>query len=224
MPDELLCIPSRQTYCENNASIDGGGWAMAWKHSYWQVDKSRLSDMSTFSSFSQPCLNMKDGWCNVVDKQPSGYTEQMIAAYHDGILVYAYKAALNPALGKTIRGPYLSTTNMIVDRCKWHRGTRPSVSFHSGKFEAFDEFDKVSPENFLRNCDTVDGGYKRDCRWENCGLPFSISPSESHVQMTVVIYIRWELSIWLLPHPTILQSNGTPCLFPAVPHWEFCQL
>ena len=186
--DELVCTPSRQTYCENNASIDGGGWAMVWKHSYWQVDKSRLTDMSTFSSFSQPCLNMKDGWCNVVDKQPSGYTEQMIAAYHDGILVFAYKAALSPALGKTIRGPYLSMTNMVVDRCKQKNGIRPSVTIQPGV--SFDEFDKYSPDDFGANCDTVNGGYKHDCRWENCRLPSSISPSGYHVQMTVVIYIR----------------------------------
>ena len=160
---------------------------MVWKHSYSQVPRSQLDRMRSHSKHMKPCLNMDAGWCNVANKQPPGYSEQMIAAYHNSILVYAYKAALNPNLGKTQHGPYLSTTNSIVDRCTGNRGIRPSITYSSGPF---DYFDKHSPENFRENCDTMYGGYNKDCRWENCGLPPSISSRPSHVQMTVVIYIR----------------------------------
>ena len=76
---------------------------MVWKHSYKQalIWEQRTSD----SKISHPCLNLDDGWCNVGNKQPSGYTEQMVAAYHNQTLVYAYKAPLNPSLGIARTGP-----------------------------------------------------------------------------------------------------------------------
>ena len=72
---------------------------MVWKHSYNQVDKSQLSRMRTYSQEFMPCVNMSVSWCNVPNKQPTGYREQMLAAYHHDILVFAFKAPLNPNLG-----------------------------------------------------------------------------------------------------------------------------
>ena len=175
-----------QTYCENNASIDGGGWAMVWKHSYKQA--LIWEQRTSYSKISHPCLNLDDGWCNVGNKQPSGYTEQMVAAYHNQTLVYAYKAPLNPSLGIARTGPYLSSNNMIVDRCTATRGTRPGIIIHH---KYMDIFQKSAPESYFTfNCDTVHLRYWADCRWESCKLPPAISVEEQHVQMTVVIYIR----------------------------------
>ena len=179
---------SSQTYCENNISIDGGGWAMVWKHSYNQVDKSQLSRMRTYSQEFMPCVNMSVGWCNLPNKQPTGYREQMLAAYHNGILVYAYKAPLNPNLGKSKTGPYLNVTRMIVDRCTANRGTRPSLYFRNGSYDLL--FDKYSPTSYTANCDTMRGAYWSDCRWENCQLPSSVSVRRHHTQMTMFIYVR----------------------------------
>ena len=107
--------------------LDGGGWALVWKHSYFQVDTSYLSLMRTDSKHSKPCLDLSDGWCNIPNKQPTGYTEQLVAGYHKGTVVFAYKAALNPKLGVDWTGPYLKTTHRVVDKCTINVGIRPSV-------------------------------------------------------------------------------------------------
>lgn len=179
-----------QTYCNMNSSLAGGGWAMVWKHSYFQIDKSQLNNMRSYSSFYKPCLDLSDGWCNVPDKQPKGYKEQMVAAYHNKNLVYAYRGTLNSQLGRSNSGPYLNSATRVVDKCKSGVGRKPSISTHSSA-EPGITFDKWSPDDFNSNCDTDWNDYKNDCRWENCQLPSSVSPTRStHTQMTVVIYIR----------------------------------
>ena len=159
-----------------------------WKHSYFQVDKSfeQMDKMRSYSKYSKPCLDLTDGWCNVPDKQPPGYTEQMVAAYHNGTLVYAYRAPLNSQLGKTNYGAYLSTTNKVVDRCTRSNGDRPSImAISSGERPVLGiSFDKHSPTDFNHHCDTDRLIYSGDCRWESCQLPFSISSRTHHVQMT----------------------------------------
>ena len=105
-----------------------GTWALVWKHSYFQVDTTKLALMRTDSKYYKPCLDLSDGWCNIPNKQPPGYTEQLVAGFHNGTLVFAYKSVLNPKLGIDYTGPYLKTTEKVVDKCLWHNGVRPSVS------------------------------------------------------------------------------------------------
>ena len=153
--------------------------------------------MSSYSRFHEPCLNLSDGWCNVADKQPPGYTEQMIAAYHNQQLIYAYKAALNPNLGKTVMGPYLNTTNKIVDTCRFNVGIRPSIyrpPRHAQLLWGYlgldlDRFDKATPERIYEQSDTIHF-WRKDNRWENCLLRYPFSMKQRHTQMTVAIYIR----------------------------------
>ena len=145
---------------------------MVWKHSYNQVDKSQLSRLRTYSQEFMPCVNLSVGWCNVPNKQPTGYREQMLAAYHHDILVYAFQAQLNPNLGKSKTGPCLNVSHMIIDRCTSTYGVKPSFCFSSGSCDLL--FDKASPYSFTSNCDTIFGGYARDWRWENCQLPSSV--------------------------------------------------
>ena len=55
--------------------------------------------MLYYSDYTQPCV--KDGshqeWCysNVPNKAHFNPTEQMIAAYHKGTIIYAYKGYFN---------------------------------------------------------------------------------------------------------------------------------
>ena len=183
---------------------------MVWKHSYNQIDKSQLSKMHTHSQVFMPCVNMSVGWCNVPNKQPTGYREQMMAAYHKGVLVYAYKAPLNPKLGKSKTGPYLNVTNQIVDRCTQKRGTRPSLYFDSWNDEML--FDKYSPRFYTSNSDTMHGGYASDARWEDCRLPLSVSARRQHTQMTMVIYVRWNLPWRCKQIPLLPKSSDVNAL------------
>ena len=162
---------------------------MVWKHSYNQVDKSQLSRMHTYSQEFMPCVNLSVSWCNVPDKQPTGYGEQMVAAYHHDILVFAYKARLNPTLGKDRNGPFLENTHMIVDRCELTRGFKPNPYFERGGYDLL--FGKYMPGlQYLARCNTMSRAYEYDCRWESCLLPKSISESQQQTQMTMVIYVR----------------------------------
>ena len=169
--------------------LDLHKWVLVWKHSYLQVSKSVLRNARTFSNFNKPCKNLQDGWCNVPDKQLSGSArEQMIAAFHHGALVYAYKSPLNKQLGKSANGARLvSGWSMVIDKCRVKRGTRPDI-FAAAKVSGI-AFDKYTPNHITSNCDTVHSDYG-DCRWENCRLPKSISKKKMHTQMTLAIFVR----------------------------------
>jgi len=53
-------------------------------------------------------------------------------------------------------------------------------------------FDKNTPYNYYRNCDTLSGSLTSpvECRWHNCYLPSSISATKYSVQMTMAIFVR----------------------------------
>ena len=48
-------------------------------------------------------------------------------------------------------------------------------------------FGKLSPYNYLTNCDTIEGPFDSsvDCRWADCGYPRRLN-----AQQTVAIYVR----------------------------------
>ena len=67
-----------------------------WKNSF--MDNLPLSDnMRHYSGYYKPCTIITDrGWCDIPKKTDKfSPTEQMIVAYHNSHLVYAYKGLFN---------------------------------------------------------------------------------------------------------------------------------
>ena len=176
-----------QPYIHNE--LDGGDWQLVWKHSYLQVSRSALPNAKTFSGVAEPCTDMRVGWCNVPNKQLPGATEQMIAAFHHGTVVYAYKSPLNPNLGVTEHGARLmSGWSKIVDNCTRYNGVRPDIYSYSDVVGL--AFDKASPDEDVDDYSDTVVGTNSDTRWYNCQLPSSISSTPHLTQMTLTIFVR----------------------------------
>ena len=175
-------------------TIDGGGWTLVWQHTYMKF-RPLHSKMFYFSKSYRPCVKdaSHEDWCNVPNKARFNSTEQMIVAYHNGIIVYAYKGYFNRNIDYHWSGAILLDAKKVIDRCMNLNEVPPSPSVHySGIFGL--NFDKVTPTNHYVNCDTYHQGstlrYPRDCRWHDCHLPTSISSSRYSTDMTIAILIR----------------------------------
>ena len=153
------------------------------------MSRSVLPNAKTFSGVAEPCTDMRVGWCNIPNKQLPGATEQMIAAFHHGTVVYAYKSPLNPNLGVTEQGARLmGGWSKIVDKCVNTNGIRPDIFTNSPLIDGI-AFDKASPDDVRIHSDTiVPSGV--DYRWDNCVLPPSISRTPRQTQMTLAIFVR----------------------------------
>ena len=158
-----------------------------WKHSYRQVSPL-TTDMFYHSSFYKPCTNLSVGWCNVPNKTRLQPEEMMIAAYHNGILVYAYKGTFNWGIDHHWSGATLQVpVTQIVDRCTGS-GTAPTPRQENDLAGLV--FQKDSTKG---NSDTIQGTLANpsdDDRWYECQLPSSISSTAQDVQMTMAIYVR----------------------------------
>ena len=162
---------------------------MVWKHSYLQVG-ALTEDMKYFSKTLEPCYNLSVGWCNFPCKERLRPTEMAIAAYHEGTMVYAYKAGFNRNMDSDWRGGVLVDHVKLVERCTRNYGVEPAP------FSGYDEsllglaFDKHSPHDYQANCDTIEGTFSEphDCRWHDCTHPLSANGQED--QMTMAIYVR----------------------------------
>ena len=171
-------------------SLDGGGWTLVWKNSF--MDNLPLSDnMRHYSGYYKPCTSITDrGWCNIPKKVDKfSPTEQMIMAYHNSHVVYAYKGLFNRNIDYDWSGGILLDFKKILDKCTTNGGIQPApaVNFIPGI-----AFDKKTPYNYYYNHDTLGGSLTNptDCRWHNCYLPASISGSRTNVQMTMAIFVR----------------------------------
>ena len=71
--------------------LDEGGWTLVWKHSYFEVNRANLMKMKTSSMVKEPCVDLKQGWCNEPVKKLRNARQQMVAAYHNERVVYPYK-------------------------------------------------------------------------------------------------------------------------------------
>ena len=151
-----------------------------WKHSYLQVSPL-TTDMYYHSSFYKPCTDLSVGWCNVPNKTRLQPEEMMIAAYHNGILVYAYKGTFNRNIDHHWSGGALLTpVTRIVDHCARYNTQAPTPRLYTGL-----TFSKIGS-------DTITGTLANlnDDRWESCRLPPCISSKQYNVQMTMAIYIH----------------------------------
>jgi len=175
-------------------TIDGGGWTVVWQHSYMKYSPL-YTKMFYHSDYNQPCV--KDAshqeWCNVPSKARFNPTEQMIVAYHKGTIVYAYKGYFNRNIDYHWTGGVLLDPKKVADKCTRQNGVPPAPSINGiGIFGL--TFDKVSPTNHYKNCDTYNAGSTLtnpvDCRWYDCGIPSSISSKASSTDMTIAIYVR----------------------------------
>ena len=171
-------------------SLDSGGWTLVWKNSF--MDNLPLSDnMRHYSGYYKPCTSITDGgWCNIPKKADKfNPKEQMIVAYHNTHVVYAYKGLFNRNIDYDWSGGILLDFMKIVDKCATNNGVQPAPAVDVIPGIAFD---KLSPYNYYSNHDTLWGSLTSpsDCRWHNCALPSSISGSHRNVQMTMGIFVR----------------------------------
>ena len=162
-----------------------------WKNSF--MDNLPLSDnMRYYSGYYKPCTSINDrGWCNIPKKADKfSPKEQMIVAYHNTHVVYAYKGLFNRNIDYDWSGGILLDFKKIVDKCTNKNGVQPApaASYIDGI-----TFDKNSPYNYYySSCGSLNGllTSPNDCRWQDCFLPSSISASQYNVQMTMAIFVR----------------------------------
>jgi hypothetical protein len=171
----------------------GGGWTLAWKHSYMEV-RPLTTDMYYFSNHYRPCSDINSGWCNVPYKSRFNATQMMIVAYHNKRIVYAYQGRYNGNMDTDWTGGILLNHRKCVDHCTNSNGVHPAPSDAENRDNRVLglAFDKHSPDNYYFNCDTFSTNFDNplECRWHDCQLPSSISAITGSVQMTVAIYVR----------------------------------
>jgi len=172
-------------------TIDGGGWSLVWQHTYMKYSPL-YTKMFYYSDYNQPCVNdaSNQEWCNIPNKARFNSTEQMIVAYHKRTIVYAYKGYFNCNIDYHWTGGILLDAKKVVDQCTRSNGVPPAPSVSLFGLT----FDKVTPTNHYKNCDTYYAGSTltnpADCRWHDCRIPSAISSKEVNTDMTVVIYVR----------------------------------
>ena len=155
-------------------SLDGGGWTLVWKNSF--MDNLPISDnMRYYSGYYNACTSITDGgWCNIPKKADKfNPKEQMIVAYHNTHVVYAYKGLFNRNIDYDWSGGILLDFKKIVDRCTRASGVQPAPAVD--RIPGI-TFDKMSPYNYYFNCDTLTGTLTNPCEccWYDCQLPSSI--------------------------------------------------
>ena len=171
-------------------NTDGGGWTLVWKHSYMET-LPLSTNMYYFSDYYKSCTTHDSGWCNIPNKKRFNPTEQMIVAYHKGAIVYAYKGIFNYNIDHDWTGGVLVDFRKIIDKCTRSDSlnVQPAPSSYYKKDQRFLglAFDKVSPYNYLLNCDTIQKTFDSpsDCRWGDCGYPRRLN-----AQQTIAIYVR----------------------------------
>jgi len=53
------------------------------------------TNMYYFSDYYKACTTYANGWCNIPNKKRFNPIQQMIVAYHNGNIVWAYEGVFN---------------------------------------------------------------------------------------------------------------------------------
>ena len=160
---------------------------LVWQHSYME-DLPLTSNMTFFSKHYKPCTQHATGWCNVPNKARFNYTEQMLVAYHNKKVVYAYKGLFNRNIDYDWIGGVLIVHEVIIDKCgRSYGGYRPNpVKIIPGiTFTKIGSLSYIGSNTYCGNLNNP-----TDCRWRYCRLPPSISSTSYRTQMTLAIYLR----------------------------------
>ena len=84
--------------------------------------------MRYYSIYYKPCTSISDrGWCNIPSKSDKfNPKEQMIVAYHNTHVVYAYKSLFNRNIDYDWSGGILLDFRKIADKCTSGNNVQPS--------------------------------------------------------------------------------------------------
>ena len=167
-----------------NNTLDGGGWTLVWQHSYMR-DLPLSTNMTFFSNYYKACKNHAKRWCNIPNKARFNPTEQMIVAYHNKQVIYAYKGVFNRNIDYDWTGGYLMAYTQITDKCLYYQGTRPNP-IKSLPGIAFSKFS--SSCNYHGTGGTIAGTLTNPTndRWRYCLNRYSATRNG----MTIAIYVR----------------------------------
>ena len=174
--------------------LDGGGWTLVWQHSYME-DLPLTTNMRFFSDYYKACTQHATSWCNIPNKARFNPTEQMIVAYHNKQVVYAYKGVFNRNIDYDWSGAILMNHAKITDLCRNNNDVHPNpvngdvVGITFNKRHAYDY--RASKTAGISE-GTIKGTLNKpiDRRWHYCDIPSSISNTAYSVQMTLAIYVR----------------------------------
>lgn len=171
-----------------DSSLNGGGWTLVWQHSY-KEDLPLNTNMRFFSDYYKACTQHATSWCNIPNKARFNPTEQMIVAYHNKKLVYAYKGVFNRNIDYDWTGAILMAHKKIIDNCTNNNKIHPNPV---NVWVPGIAFNKKIAYSYFDGAGTIKGSINSpsDSRWHFCDLPSSISSTPYNVQMTVAIYVR----------------------------------
>ena len=154
----------------------------------WKIfhSVSLTTNMTFFSKNYKHCTQHATGWCNIPNKARFNPTEQMIVAYLNKQIIYAYKGDFNMNIDYNWSGGILIAYTKILDKCSYGNGNNPRPVKSSLPGIAFSK--RSSSCNYYGTGGTITGtltSTKND-RWSYCRS----SGYATGNQMTLAIYIR----------------------------------
>ena len=166
-----------------DATLDKGGWILVWQHSYME-ESTITTNMTYFSNYYKPCTQHATSWCNIPNKARFNPTEQMIVAYRNKQVIYAYKGVFNRNIDYDWSGGYLMAYTQVIDKCSYISGIRPNP-VKSLPGIAFSKYH--SDCSYYGTGGTISGSLTSPSndRWHYC-----FNNGYTSYQMTLAIYMR----------------------------------
>ena len=166
-------------------ALDGGGWTLVWQNSYMETVPLN-ANMRYFGNYYQPCTKHATGWCNILNKAIFNPTEQMIVAYLNKQVIYAYKAVFNRNIDYDWTGGVFIDCKKVIDSCSYNSNYCPRPVNTSPLVGI--AFNKYTICNYYGTGGTISGSLTRptDDRWCYCRN----SARSTGEQMTLAIYVR----------------------------------